>query len=250
MIAIAANENFKIRALDVTNAFLQGKPLEREVFVEPPKDLKKPGEIWKLKKMVYSLYNGSWVFYKAIDKDLIRMGATRIIGEEALNVFHEGEGENFGLSGLVGVHADDFNTMGTDDFHKKVTDKLQEVYVFGKVENNRYRFTVKETSEGIEVNQKTYCDSLQEIKIENGRDNDRPLTVQEYKEFRGAIGKLNWLQESTRLDLSYDTLSLSMKNRSATVRDLKKMNKVIKKAKVGADESKIRYKKINKFENF
>ena len=38
-------------------------------------------------------------------------------------------------------------------------------------------------------------------------------------------------------------------NRSATVGDLKKMNKVIKKAKAGADESKIRYKKIDKFEN-
>ena len=35
MIAIAANENFTIRAMDVTNAFLQGKPLKREVFVEP-----------------------------------------------------------------------------------------------------------------------------------------------------------------------------------------------------------------------
>ena len=53
MTAIAANENFTIRALDVTNAFLQGKPLEREVFVEPPKDLKKPGIIWKPKKTVY-----------------------------------------------------------------------------------------------------------------------------------------------------------------------------------------------------
>ena len=83
------------------------------------------------------------------------MGATRIIGEEALYVFHEGEGENFRLTGLVGAHADDFNTMVTDNFHKKVTDKLQEVYVFGKVENHRYRFTGVETSDGIEVNQKT-----------------------------------------------------------------------------------------------
>ena len=69
--------------------------------------------------------------------------------------------------------------MGKDDFHKKVTYPLQEVYVFGKVENHKYRFTgvdIKETSEGIEVNQKTYCDSLQEIKIENGKNNDRPLT--------------------------------------------------------------------------
>ena len=53
------------------------------------------------------------------------MGATKIIGEEALFVFHEGEGESFRLTGLVGVHADDFNTMSTDNFHKKVTDKLQ-----------------------------------------------------------------------------------------------------------------------------
>ena len=62
------------------------------------------------------------------------------------------------------------------------------------------------------------------------------------KEFRGAIGKLNWLQESTRPDLRYDTL----KNRTTMMGDLKKMNKVIRKAKEGADESKIQYKKIDK----
>ena len=115
--------------------------MEREVFVEHPKDLKKPVVIWKLKKTVYGLYDGSRAFYKAIDEDLIKMGATRVIGEEALYVFHEGEGENLRLSGLAGVHADDFNTMGTHDFHRKVTDKIQETYVFGKVENHKYRFT-------------------------------------------------------------------------------------------------------------
>ena len=81
ILAIAVNEYFSIRALDMTNAFLQGKPLEREVFVEPPKDLKKPGMIWKLKKTVYGLYDGSRAFYKAIDEDLIKMEGTRIIGE-------------------------------------------------------------------------------------------------------------------------------------------------------------------------
>ena len=80
--------------------------------------------------------------------------------------------------------------MGTHEFHGKVTDKIQETYVFGKVENHKYRFTgvdIKETSEGIEVNQKTYCDSLQEIKIENGKNNNRPLTRQEYKKFRKLL---------------------------------------------------------------
>ena len=86
-------------------------------------------------------------------------------------------------------------------------------------------------------NQKTYCNSLQEIQVEIGKDNNRPLTALEFKEFRGAIGKLSWLQESTRPDLSYNTLSLSKKNRCATVGDIKKMNEVIRKAIEGTDET-------------
>ena len=46
--------------------------------------------------------------------------------------------------------------------------------------------------------------------------------------------------------MSFDTLSLSMKNKCATVGNLKKMNKVIRKAK---EESRILCKKIDKFEN-
>ena len=111
------------------------------MYVKPTKDLKRPATIWKLKKTVYGIYDGSRAFYKAIDDDLIKMGATRNVGEEALYAFHEGEGEKFKLTGLVGLHADDFNTMRTDDFHKKIIDPLQKLYVFGKVQNHIYRFT-------------------------------------------------------------------------------------------------------------
>ena len=38
IIAITANESWKLELLDVTAAFLQGAKLEREIFVEPPKD--------------------------------------------------------------------------------------------------------------------------------------------------------------------------------------------------------------------
>ena len=125
---------------------------------------------------------------------------------------------------------DNFNSMGTEEFHKKVTDPVQNMYELGQVKDHKYRFNgvdIKDTEEGVEINQNSYCYSLREIKIGDGRSNDVPLTTQELKEFRRAIGKLNCLQESTRPDLSYDTLSLSMKNRDATVGDLKKMNKVI-----------------------
>ena len=75
------------------------------------------------------------------------------------------------------------------------------------------------------------------------------MTKEEFKQFRGAIGKLNWQQESTRPDLSYNKLSISMKNKSAMISDLKKMNKIIRKTKKEAEESRIHYKRINNFKN-
>ena len=49
-IAIAANENFHIHSVDIKAAFLQSKELDRNVFVEPPKDIAKENLLWKLKK--------------------------------------------------------------------------------------------------------------------------------------------------------------------------------------------------------
>ena len=38
--AVAANEQFELRSIDIRAAFLQAKILDREVYLEPPKDLK------------------------------------------------------------------------------------------------------------------------------------------------------------------------------------------------------------------
>ena len=47
--AVAANEGFKLRSIDIRAASLQEKCLNREDYMEAPKDVKKEGKIWKLK---------------------------------------------------------------------------------------------------------------------------------------------------------------------------------------------------------
>ena len=54
-VAVAANQGFEICLMDITGAFLQAEDLDREVFVKPPKDIKKDGIIWRLKKPLYGL---------------------------------------------------------------------------------------------------------------------------------------------------------------------------------------------------
>ena len=50
LMAVAANNNFKLASVDIRAAFLQSKVLDRDIFVKPPEDIKKPGVIWRLWK--------------------------------------------------------------------------------------------------------------------------------------------------------------------------------------------------------
>ena len=53
-MALSANFHFKLASVDIRAAFLQSKVLDRDVFVEPPSDIKKQGIIWTLNKPLYS----------------------------------------------------------------------------------------------------------------------------------------------------------------------------------------------------
>ena len=55
---VISSNKWLINSLDVKTAFLQGKPIERTVFVWPPKEAK-TGKVWELKKCVYGLVDAS-----------------------------------------------------------------------------------------------------------------------------------------------------------------------------------------------
>ena len=55
----AARMRWKIKSSDVTSAFLQSTPIERDVFVKPPVERRVPGVLWKLTKLVYGLVDAS-----------------------------------------------------------------------------------------------------------------------------------------------------------------------------------------------
>ena len=50
LMAIAANDNFKLASFDIRAAFLQSRTLDRDVFMLPPPDIRKQGVIWRLMK--------------------------------------------------------------------------------------------------------------------------------------------------------------------------------------------------------
>ncbi len=69
-MAIAANSDFKIASVDIRAAFLQSRTLDRDVFMLPPPDIKKPEIIWKLKKPLYILDDASHKFWLRVKEIL------------------------------------------------------------------------------------------------------------------------------------------------------------------------------------
>ena len=80
--AVAANERFKLRSMDIRAAFLQAKELDRDVFMVPPKDVKKESALWKFKKPLYGLNDASRKFWLRVKKIFKEIGLRKLDGDE------------------------------------------------------------------------------------------------------------------------------------------------------------------------
>ena len=78
---------------------------------------------------------------------------------------------------------------------------------------------------------------MEEITEMRKADRHDGLTRLAMKKYRKCTGKLSWLTQGTRPDLSVTVLTMSRKNNSVMIADLHKVNKVLKK--VSSKESEM-----------
>ena len=121
------------------------------------------------------------------------------------------------------THVYDFTLAGTPDFIKEVLEMIERELTISKIERDNFCFTgldISTVEDGFEIGMADYVDSLTDIKEIRKTDQDDNLTKQEIKEYRKVTGKLSWLANSTRPDLSFTALSMSKKNNYAKISDL------------------------------
>ena len=144
--------------------FLQAKGLDREVYMEPPTDVKKEGKIWKLKKPLYGLNDASRKFWLKVREVFDECKLRILDGDEAFYFRHD---ENGNLEGMVSSHVDDFILAGTDRFLEEITKKIAEKLEISKLEDNEFRFTgmdVKKEGEVIIVSMEDYAKILEKLR--------------------------------------------------------------------------------------
>merc|ERR1712115_7961 len=246
LMALSANFNSKIASMDIRAAFLQAKTLDREVFVRPPKDQEKEGVIWKLLKPLYGLDDTSRKFYLKVRETLKKLKLNTLLGDDTVYYQHK----NGKLIGMILSHVDDFTIAGTQEFVNRIVKGIKRKFTVSKVEENNFRFKgldVKTNDEQIEISMEDYADSINEIKEIRKDNRTEKITKAELKEYRKYTGKLSWLAQGTRPELSYSALDLAKKNNTATISDLRNINRIVEKVK--KEENKIIYRKIGDREN-
>ena len=236
-IAVAANEGFRICSMDITGAFLQADKLDREVLLKPPLDVRKekPGILWRLIKPLYGLDDSSRKFYLRV-KRLFLKNNMQLLPSDNAYFYYRMEGK---LVGQVVIHVDDFFYAGTDYFLTWFESMITENLKVSKVEHGIFRFTgvdIRQEEQKIIVSMDAYADSMHPIADFRKGDNSEALNEIELKVFRKYTGKLLWLAENCRPDLSFMANHLSKKSHNATLSDLKYVNKVLKKMRERSNE--------------
>ena len=115
LLSIAAIEGWTVKTTDIKSAFLQGKELDRDVYIRPPKESKAPKHvIWKLKHGLYGLKDGARQFYESVKEELINLGFIQCKLDPAVFYVHK----NKKLIGMICCHVDDFLHAGDNSFDR------------------------------------------------------------------------------------------------------------------------------------
>ena len=241
LLAIAASKGWLIKSDDVKNAYLQGEQIDREVYMEPPVEVRRPGMVWLLRKAVYGMNDAGRRWYFRVEQVLTSLGCKKSLYDHCLFSYRVG-GE---LAGIILLWVDDIFYAGTQQFQKEVMIKVAEEFLVGKTEEGAFTYiglNIKSTSEGITLDQIDYIKDRLEPAILKGGDNSRPLDKEEMTLLRRQTGKINWAASQTRPDLSYTVVELSTKFKSGVLEDLKKSNKAI--TRLTSSPTKLLFPKI------
>ena len=243
LIAIAKQNSWSVKSIDIKTAFLQGNLFGRRVFLKPPKEAMCPkGVVWELNKPVYGLVDASKSWFNSVKQFLISIDGRQTTVDPSVFYWHYKDSD---IHGCLLVYVDDFLWTGNSNFKDIVIGKIYQKYTIGSQLENGFQYVgvrIQSIQRELIVDQFSYANAIDEIPLSYPRSSAQSQTanIEERDQLRSKIGQLLWLSGQTRPDLSFDTSQLASNLCRAEVKDLKLCNKVIKKAKTNNNNNKFK----------
>ena len=228
LLSILAGNHWDLRSMDIKGAFLQGLPISRELYLQPPHGFGQ-NKLWKLEKTPYGLVDAGRKWYIRLVDVFSKLKALSPKADKAVFFWKNPCGE---LSGILAAHVDDFLYGGDDHFISNVLPGIQSAFDVGTEENGCMKYlglSVQQCPQHISLS--LAGRDLDEIDTSQlGSDKSRPLESKEITSLRSKIGQINWIASQSRPDLAYDSCVASNSLRKPTVGDILLINKIVRKS--------------------
>ena len=244
-LQLIASKGWTLQSFDIKAAFLQGKPSERTIAIDPVPEMRammnmKEDEVGKLAKSAYGLMSAPLQWFAALHEELVRLGFQSSPMDPCLYVLRKpGSNEP---SGIIGIHVDD-GLCGGDEWFQEKLRSLEQKYAFGSYKTTEFTFTGIELKQrgdhSIVLSQEKYVGKIPPIKIDPNRKTleTEKVNEEEKQALRGLIGSLQYAATNTRPDLSAKLSALQSEINKATVGTLLAANRVLHEAKSHKDVS-------------
>ena len=246
--AICSNNKFKLRAGDVTSAFLQtSESLEdlgltvwapSELAVLLGGDPSHPVMPLRVCRAFYGLVRSPRCWFEDVSTKLQKQEWQCILADWCIFCLYDDETKD--IIAIAGLHVDDFLLGGQEDHPKfnAALKTLQETYKWGKWQQDEFEFAgshIVQLQDGpIQVDQQSYVEKwLDEIELpkEGASQLKSPLNQRETLMLRGAIGSIAWKSVQTGPHFQAEAGLLLSEIPKATVNTIIKTNKLIREIK-------------------
>ena len=127
IFAIMATREWKIHSIEIKAVFLQGRPIDRKVYLLPPVEAEVKNTIWELKTCIHGLGDASRSWYLSVREQLTNLKARASKFYPAIFYWRF----NGQLMRIISTHVDDFCWGGEECVVKNVIDPLQSVFLIG-----------------------------------------------------------------------------------------------------------------------
>ncbi|KAH9750213.1 retrovirus-related pol polyprotein from transposon RE1 [Citrus sinensis] len=188
ILSLAVMQGWKVRQIDVNNAFLNGD-LTEDVFMQQPEGfVSEGGYVCKLNKALYGLKQAPRAWYDKLKGCLTSWNFTNSKADTSLFIRHDVKGII-----LILIYVDDILITGPDsDLLESFIAKLSKVFALKDLGLVTYFLSVEVcyTDNGMHLSQTKYIkDLLSKASMQNYKETDTPFSTG-YKLERSAKGSL------------------------------------------------------------
>lgn len=246
VMTIAASRGWHIHSTDFTQAYLNGV-IDHDIYMRPPPGSKlPPGKVYKIKKGLYGLKQAGRIWNRHLDSLLRSLGFMPLPSAPCVYVRGEGDSLCFAL-----LYVDDMMLLC------KLLKIIQQVK---KAMGDKWRledkgaarafcgihFNYDQTTGRLFMHQRPYVDLLLADLLPNGGQAKTPMAAvpdpssplispKELRVYQKIVGKLNWLANHTRPDLSFSVAVLARHMSTATTSHLDAAYRALKYLNATAD---------------